>query len=114
MSAMKDNKKLDHLRAVSSIQCSYGMTGQVRFGWTVDVCVDLLPSPEVMWLRDSVAGWREASPMFRMYKASRERKEPGNTGLNQTCTENTASWMVIFPWFMGRPQGTQLEEHVEV
>ena len=119
MSAMKDNKKSDHLCTVSSIQCSYSMTGLVHFRWTVDVCVDLLPSPKVgdsivTWLRDSVEVWREASPSFRKYEASRERKEPEDTDLNQACAENTASWMVIFAWFMGRPLGMQLEEHVDV
>lgn len=43
--------------------------------------------------------------MFRKYKASRERKELEDTGLNQACTGNTASWMVIFAWFMGRSPG---------
>lgn len=119
MSAMKDNEKSNHLCTVSSIQCSYSMTGQVHFRWTVDVSVDRLPSPKVgnsivTWLRDSVAVWREACPMFRKYKASRERKELEDTGLNQACTGNTASWMVIFAWFMGRTPGMQLEEHVDV
>ena len=54
MSAMKDNKKSDHVCTVSSIQCSYSMTGQVHFRWTVDVCVDLLPSPKV---GDNIVTW---------------------------------------------------------